>query len=84
MNRLLTHNIQVWKEKRYEDAHFAEVVTELKPSDVNLDLTGDFIACVFRTGFRTFMFHGQTNRDRFVNHYRGRGFNARPCKDPHP
>jgi len=73
---------ETWKAKRFSDAHFAEAVVDLKPHLVNVELCGDFICAVFKDGVRTFMFHGQTNRDRFVNHYRGRGFGAKPCKDP--
>lgn len=80
----LQYSIRLWKIKRYADATYATAVSELKPQDVDLRITGDFLSCTFSPGVRTYMFHGQTNRDRFVNHYRGRGFGAKPCKDPHP
>lgn len=74
----------VWRAQRskFSEPHFAVAETTLRPQDIDIALVGHHTSVVFNRGTRHYIFHGQKNRDRFINRYRAHG--AKPCKDPCP
>lgn len=68
--------------KLMPDPHFAKAGTTLRSTAVDASV-GEFISVgIVGSNERVYAFHGQANRDRFVNLYRPHG--AKPCKDPYP
>lgn len=77
---------EIWRDRiktQFTDAAFAEAPTgRIRQENIPVDKVGHFVSAVFRYGIRSYMFHGQQNRDRFVNLYRAAGarqIGKNPC-----